>query len=121
MPPAPSTVRCAERIAIGDAPRLARRAAGRPPQGGGRGGPTDDCYRGGDPGYYNEIFVDGHDPRRSGRRRRNFWRSTDGGKTWATVPMPGVHVDHHEIVFDPPIGITSSSATTAASTRPTTA
>src|SRR6476620_8935106 len=28
-------------------------------------------------------------------------RSTDGGKTWATVPMPGVHVDHHEIVFDP--------------------
>ena len=23
---------------------------------------ADDCYRGGDPGYYNEIFVDGHDP-----------------------------------------------------------
>ena len=36
--------------------RLAEPAA--PPQGGGRGAPADDCYRGGDPGYYNEIFVD---------------------------------------------------------------
>ena len=32
------------------------------PQTGGRGGPGDDCYRGGDPGYYNEIVVDGNDP-----------------------------------------------------------
>ena len=72
-----------------------------PPQAGGRGGPTDDCYRGGDPGYYNEIFVDGHDPETIWSPWTNFSRSTDGGKTWATVPMPGVHVDHHEIVFDP--------------------
>jgi hypothetical protein len=32
------------------------------PQTGRGGGPTDDCYRGGDPGYYNEIIVDGNDP-----------------------------------------------------------
>ncbi len=30
-----------------------------------------------------------------------MWRSTDGGKSWSTVPMQGVHVDHHDIVFDP--------------------
>ena len=72
-----------------------------PPQAGGRGGPADDCYRGGDPGYYNEIFVDGHDPETIWSPWTNFSRSTDGGKTWAVVPMPDVHVDHHDIVFDP--------------------
>jgi photosystem II stability/assembly factor-like uncharacterized protein len=71
------------------------------PQGGGRGGPSDDCYRGGDPGYYNEIYVDGHDPETIWSPQTNFFRSTDGGKTWANVPMQGVHVDHHDIVFDP--------------------
>ncbi len=30
-----------------------------------------------------------------------MWRSTDGGKMWSSVAMPNVHVDHHEIVFDP--------------------
>ena len=63
--------------------------------------PADDCYRGGDPGYYNEIFVDGHDPETIWSLQTNVDRSTDGGKTWSQVPMPGVHVDHHEIVFDP--------------------
>ena len=29
-----------------------------------------------------------------------MWRSTDGGRMWSSVPM-NVHVDHHEIVFDP--------------------
>ena len=72
-----------------------------PPQGGGRGVAQDDCYRGGDPGYYNEIFVDGHDPETIWSPQTNFYRSTDGGKTWVMVQMPGVHVDHHEIVFDP--------------------
>jgi photosystem II stability/assembly factor-like uncharacterized protein len=72
-----------------------------PPQGGGRGGSTDDCYRGGDPGYYNEIYVDGHDPETIWSPQTNFFRSTDGGKTWSMVSMPGVHVDHHDIVFDP--------------------
>jgi photosystem II stability/assembly factor-like uncharacterized protein len=71
------------------------------PAGGGRGqGPNDDCYRGGDPGYYNEIFVDGHDPETIWSPQTQMWRSTDGGKTWSAVPMQGVHVDHHEIVFD---------------------
>ena len=68
---------------------------------GGRGGTADDCYRGGDPGYYNEIFVDAHDPDTIWSLQTNVDRSTDGGKTWQTVPMPGVHVDHHDIVFDP--------------------
>ena len=77
-------------------------AAGRgaAPQGG-RGGPSDDWYRGGDPGYYNEIFVDGHDPETIWSLQTFVDRSTDGGRTWTQVSMPGVHVDHHEIVFDP--------------------
>ena len=62
---------------------------------------SDDCYRGGDPGYYNEIYVDGHDPETIWSLQTNVDRSTDGGKTWSQVPMPGVHVDHHDIVFDP--------------------
>ena len=69
--------------------------------GGGRGGPADDWYRGGDPGYYNEIFVDAHDPETIWSLQTNVDRSTDGGKTWIQVSMPGVHVDHHDIVFDP--------------------
>jgi photosystem II stability/assembly factor-like uncharacterized protein len=73
-------------------------AAGR---GGGRGAPADDWYRGGDPGYYNEIFVDGHNPDAIWSLQTNVDRSTDGGKTWVQVSMPGVHVDHHDIVFDP--------------------
>jgi len=69
---------------------------------GGRGqAPADDCYRGGDPGYYNEIIVDGHDPETIWSPQTQMWRSTDGGKTWSAVPMQGVHVDHHDIVFDP--------------------
>ena len=80
--------------------RRSRRPCRRGQGGGGRGGPSDDCYRGGDPGYYNEIYVDGHDPETIWSPQTNFDRSTDGGKTWAVVPMPGVHVDHHEIVFD---------------------
>ena len=80
------------------------RRGGAPPAGGepqqGRG-PGDDWYRGGDPGYYNEIFVDGHDPETIWSPQTNMDRSTDGGKTWTTVPLPGVHIDHHDIVFDP--------------------
>jgi photosystem II stability/assembly factor-like uncharacterized protein len=72
----------------------------KPPADGGRGGINDDCYRGGDPGYYNEIFVDGHDPETIWSLQTFVDRSTDGGKTWTQVAMPGVHVDHHDIVFD---------------------
>jgi photosystem II stability/assembly factor-like uncharacterized protein len=72
------------------------------PAGRGRGrGAADDCYRGGDPGYYNEIYVDGHDPETIWSPQTNVFRSQDGGKTWKQVDMPGVHVDHHDIVFDP--------------------
>ncbi|MEO7275766.1 MAG: hypothetical protein ABI211_27580, partial [Vicinamibacterales bacterium] len=90
--PVPAAAAAAPAVAGAAAPVL---------QGGGRGGNNDDCYRGGDPGYYNEIFVDGHDPETIWSPQTNFYRSTDGGKLWSEVPMPGVHVDHHEIVFDP--------------------
>ena len=75
--------------------------SGDAPAQGGRGGASDDCYRGGDPGYYNEIYVDAHDPETIWSLQTNVDRSTDGGKTWSQVAMPGVHVDHHDIVFDP--------------------
>jgi len=83
------------------APAAEPAPAAAAPAGGGRGGaPADDCYRGGDPGYYNEIFVDGHDPETIWSPQTLMWRSTDGGKMWSSVAMPSVHVDHHEIVFD---------------------
>ena len=46
---------------------------------------SDDCYRGGDPGYYNEIYVDAHDPETIWSLQTNVDRSTDGGKTWSQV------------------------------------
>jgi photosystem II stability/assembly factor-like uncharacterized protein len=97
----PDTAGTAKPAACGPAePNPARPAADAPAQTG-RGGQTDDCYRGGDPGYYNEIFVDAHDPETIWSLQTNVDRSTDGGRTWQTVQMPGVHVDHHDIVFDP--------------------
>jgi photosystem II stability/assembly factor-like uncharacterized protein len=74
-----------------------------PPPGGAQGGgrATDDCFRGGDPGYYNEIFVDPQNPETIYSTWTNISKSEDGGKTWKTVPLQGVHVDHHEIVWDP--------------------
>jgi photosystem II stability/assembly factor-like uncharacterized protein len=75
---------------------------GAPPAGrGGRGGPVDDCFRGGDPGYYNEIFVDPENGDTIYSTWTNLSRSTDGGKTWRTLALPGVHVDHHEVVWNP--------------------
>ena len=70
-----------------------------PPDQGGRG--SDDCYRGGDPGYYNELFVDPNTPEVVYSPQTNMWRSEDGGKTWKAIEMPGVHVDFHEIIWDP--------------------
>ncbi len=81
-------------------PNPATPAADASPQGGGAG-PSDDCYRGGDPGYYHEIYVDAHDPETIWSLQTNIDRSTDGGRTWQQLALPGVHVDHHEIVFDP--------------------
>jgi photosystem II stability/assembly factor-like uncharacterized protein len=97
--PAPAPPAACGPIGATPAPAAAPPAAAQP---AGRGGaPADDCYRGGDPGYYNEIFVDGHDPETIWSPQTLMWRSTDGGRTWSSVPMQGVHVDHHEIVFDP--------------------
>jgi photosystem II stability/assembly factor-like uncharacterized protein len=61
----------------------------------------DDCYRGGDPGYYNEIFVDPANPDVIYSPQTNLWRSEDGGKTWRAIQMQGVHVDFHEVLWDP--------------------
>jgi photosystem II stability/assembly factor-like uncharacterized protein len=72
------------------------------PEGGGRGrgGPQDDCYRGGDPGYYNEIIVDPNDPETIWSPQTTMYRSQDGGRTWRQVELQGVHVDHHDLVGD---------------------
>jgi photosystem II stability/assembly factor-like uncharacterized protein len=87
---------------IGAAPPTTSEPAAGPQEGAPTASTArDDCYRGGDPGYYNEIFVDGHDPETIWSLQTNIDRSTDGGKTWSQVALPGVHVDHHEIVFDP--------------------
>jgi photosystem II stability/assembly factor-like uncharacterized protein len=77
------------------------RAAGAP---AGRGGqPPDDWYRGGDPQYYYELFVDPHRPDTIWSVDTNLERSTDGGKTWERVnwESQGMHVDHHAVEFDP--------------------
>ena len=84
----------------GVAPDAPARAACAP-VGGAADEDRDDCYRGGDPGYYNEIFVDPQNPETIYSPQTNVWRSEDGGKTWRAVPMPGVHVDFHEVVWDP--------------------
>ncbi len=72
---------------------------------GGRGAAgasnNDDWYRGGDPGYYNEIVVDPENPEVIFSPQTNVWRSEDGGKTWRMVSMPDVHIDFHEILWDP--------------------
>jgi photosystem II stability/assembly factor-like uncharacterized protein len=76
--------------------------------GGGRGGQADDFYRGGDPGYYHELFVDPVRPDTIWSTNTNLDRSEDGGKTWAQVPIDyneshygSVHVDFHAVWSDP--------------------
>ncbi len=95
-PPPPPPAACGP-VGVAPAPAMAAEAAG---QGRGRGA-SDDCFRGGDPGYYNEIFVDPENPETIYSTWTNLSRSEDGGKTWKTVPLTGVHVDHHEVVWDP--------------------
>ena len=75
---------------------------GAQPPFGGRG-PADDIYRGGDPNYYFEIFVDPYRPDTIWSVDTNLERSTDGGKTFQRVNFEnlGMHVDHHAVVFDP--------------------
>ncbi len=78
-------------------------AAGRQGGGGGRGG-SDGVYRGEDPHYYYEIFVDPNRPDTIWSEGMNMSLSTDGGKTFQSMPMSynsAIHVDFHAIVFDP--------------------
>jgi photosystem II stability/assembly factor-like uncharacterized protein len=71
------------------------------PPAQGRGAPADDWFRGGDPGYYDELFVDPENPDTIYITNTNLAKSEDGGKTWRNVQLPGVHVDYHEVVWDP--------------------
>ena len=57
-------------------------------------------YAGGDPQYYGEIFIDPHRPETIWVVEIRIHRSTDGGETFEPMNFP-IHVDHHEIVFDP--------------------
>jgi photosystem II stability/assembly factor-like uncharacterized protein len=93
--PPPTLAPCGPIGSAAPAPEPAPAPGGR----GGRG--NDDCFRGGDPGYYNEIFVDPDKGDTVYSTWTNISRTEDGGKTWKTVPLAGVHVDHHEIVWDP--------------------
>ena len=81
-------------------PNPTRPSPDAPPQAPRREA-EDDCYRGGDPGYYHEIVVDPHDPGTIWSLQTYVDRSTDGGRTWQQLPLPGVHVDNHDIVLDP--------------------
>ncbi len=70
-------------------------------------------YRGGGPAYYSEIFVDPRHPDTIWSVNTNFEWSRDGGRTWDRIGIENstgdmgtsgafnVHVDHHEVVFDP--------------------
>ncbi len=63
--------------------------------------------RAGGPAYYSEIFVDPRTPDTVWAINTNMLWTKDAGKTWTQVGVEkgsgafAVHVDHHEVVFDP--------------------
>lgn len=57
-------------------------------------------HNGGDPQYYGELFVDPHQPETIWTIEVRVHRSQDGGRTFEAMDFP-IHVDQHEIVFDP--------------------
>jgi photosystem II stability/assembly factor-like uncharacterized protein len=65
------------------------------------------AFRGGGPAYYSEIFVDPNQPDTIWAVDTNFQWSRDAGRTWSDIGVErgaganAVHVDHHEVVFDP--------------------
>ncbi|MEW5982348.1 MAG: glycosyl hydrolase [Acidobacteriota bacterium] len=67
------------------------------------GAPQENWYRGGGAQYYHEIFVDPYRADTIYSMNVNVERSTDGGRTWGRTnwESKGVHVDHHDIEFDP--------------------
>jgi photosystem II stability/assembly factor-like uncharacterized protein len=58
-------------------------------------------YHPNDPQYYGELFADPHRPGRVCAVDTQLHCTTDNGVTWEPFRLQGVHVDHHEIVFDP--------------------
>jgi len=59
-------------------------------------------YAGGGAAYYCELFVDPWRPDTIWSANTPLDWSRDGGKTFGNVPnMQGVHVDFHEVAFDP--------------------
>jgi photosystem II stability/assembly factor-like uncharacterized protein len=54
-----------------------------------------------DPQYYGELFADPHRPGRLCAVDVNIHCTADEGVTFEPMEADGVHVDHHEIVFDP--------------------
>ena len=74
---------------------------GGAPRGGGRGGCAPGAYCGGDPGYYQEIFVDPVRPDTVWSANTNIEWTHDGGRCWSPVAnVGGVHVDYHAVYFD---------------------
>ncbi|MBE3073298.1 MAG: glycosyl hydrolase [Acidobacteria bacterium] len=69
----------------------------------GQAAPQENWYRGGGAQYYFELFVDPYRPDTIYSVNVNMERSTDGGKTWERTNWEnaGVHVDHHDLEFDP--------------------
>ncbi|MFC1659863.1 WD40/YVTN/BNR-like repeat-containing protein [Gemmatimonadota bacterium] len=58
-------------------------------------------YHPNDPQYYGELFADPHRPGRVCAVDTNLHCTTDNGVTWEPFRLESVHVDHHEIIFDP--------------------
>src|SRR5262245_37402395 len=81
--------------------------AGREERGGPgafpTGGAPDDFYRGGDPQYYFELFVDPYKPDTIWSVNTNLEVSTDGGHNFKRAGFEelGMHVDHHVVAWDP--------------------
>jgi photosystem II stability/assembly factor-like uncharacterized protein len=104
-PAAPAAAQAAAGAAgagAGGAPAAPARGGGAG-GGGGRGGCAPGAYCGGDPGYYQEIFVDPIRPDTIWSANTNLEWSRDGGKSWINVPnLNGpVHVDFHAVWADP--------------------
>ncbi len=54
-----------------------------------------------DPQYYMEIFLDPHRPGRIYSMDTFTHVTDDDGRTWRRIEMEWIHVDHHDLEFDP--------------------